>query len=325
MAPFKGGGGRRRFACPLMLLSFWDEEGSEMTITARNAEVLVSNVVSKEAEAIQGMVQSNGAGVDSRQTRLWEDPVWTQGPQKDNRSPSVTAPQETQKCDEGLEAHGFQQSVHQSIPSSFQTKLYQDAPFKSPSQRRTSQQQLPKLPSTHRKTVTQPRPQLKHSQKSSAASTFSNESLESASSPDSAPSVLEAETKTPPSSSEQAFSSQGRMTKQSAVEPQLQSGPRHKQNGEITTRQSKMMSSANPGFGDEHGSLETLPEATSPIPHSEGQPEQPLPRLPKSATTRPRRRHMAPSLTDRTLTQKSKGASAKKTAFGSSSPRRRGR
>jgi len=95
-----------------------------------------------------------------------------------------------------------------------------------------------------------------------------------------------------------------------------------------TTDQLTAPTSANPGFGGEHGFSAPPTEALSSTQRSELQQHpshQATPLLKKKRVSPRRQASMAPSRTDRTSTVKSKDESAKTTAFGSQSRRSRGR
>jgi len=153
-APFKGGGGVRRFACPLLLLSFWDEEGSEMTITAKGAQVHVSP---QQGASVSSVGESHGTGGYSRDTRLhqipfpwaepsWKDPAWA------SRAPPNAPPAQ----EDGLECDADEAREHGS-PSSAPAKARRSRPrsanLPEPSRprARTRSQSSAQSPSTRRK------------------------------------------------------------------------------------------------------------------------------------------------------------------------------
>jgi len=80
---FKGGG-RERFAEPVrsflatdIQFHCQDEFGVRIILTSQSGRVTVYEPPEAK-EAVRRVVQSNDSGGNRRQTRLWEDPEWTQ-------------------------------------------------------------------------------------------------------------------------------------------------------------------------------------------------------------------------------------------------------
>jgi len=92
MGTIKEGRGERRFFDAVREFRVTDvqihagaEDGTRLILTCVTGYATI--YASEQVEALSSLGKGNGTGLDSRQTRLWEDPLWVQTTSEDNRSP----------------------------------------------------------------------------------------------------------------------------------------------------------------------------------------------------------------------------------------------